>query len=369
MIDHHAHPFPLTTTGFDPVGVTLDVATGPAADLRRRTLGPGRLAVEMLKVRLAAYLGCTVADLPQAQFEAATDWAGYVAGLFADVGLSGMLLDPGAQTFPGAAGVAPYAALAAVPMWELVRIEPLVDRLVVAGARTTQILAAVDDLLTEAAARGAVGAKTVLAYRTGLAVDPVVDLAAAERSLDSALPVRQRGKAMRDLLFRHVLGTCTELGLPLQVHTGIGDSDLRLAGANPLLLDDVLRTPVGQAARVVLIHGGFPWHEQVAYLAAVRPGVWVDFSLSNLVSPATTADRLMRLIDLCPTARLVVGSDGHGSPETHWFGLTMIREAWSVLRERLGPAVRSSWLDEVEQALLAGNAQELYRLPGQEVPS
>ena len=134
-------------------------------------------------------------------------------------------------------------------MWELVRIEPLVDRLVDAGARTAEIVTAVDARLADAAARGAVGAKTVLAYRTGLAVDPDANLAAADRSLDSPLPVRQRGKAMRDLLFRHVLGTCNELGLPLQVHTGFGDSDLRLAGANPLLLDEVLRTPEAAGAK------------------------------------------------------------------------------------------------------------------------
>ena len=39
-----------------------------------------------------------------------------------------------------------------------------------------------------------------------------------------------------------------------------------------MLLEDVLRKPEGEAARVVLIHGGFPWHEQVAYLAAVGLG-------------------------------------------------------------------------------------------------
>jgi predicted TIM-barrel fold metal-dependent hydrolase len=167
---------------------------------------------------------------------------------------------------------------------------------------------------------------------------------------------------MRDLLFQHLLGTCAEIGLPLQVHTGFGDSELHLAQANPLLLDDVLRTPAGAAARVVLIHGGFPWHEQVAYLAAVRPGVWVDFSLSNLVSPATTADRLLRLIDLCPTGRLLVGSDGHGAPETHWFALAVLRDAWSVVRGRLGPLVRAAWLDTVEQAVLTGNARRLYGL-------
>ena len=30
---------------------------------------------------------------------------------------------------------------------------------------------------------------------------------------------------------------------------------------------------------------------------------------------------LLRLLDLAPTGRLLVGSDGHGVPETHWFAL------------------------------------------------
>lgn len=362
MIDDHAHPFPLSAATLDPGGVTLDVGQGPAADARRRELGPGRLAGEMLQVRLSRHLDCAVEDLPAAREAAAQDWPAYVSGLFADVGLTGMLLDPGAAQFPQEGGVQPYADLGGVPMWELVRVEPLVDRLMDEGAGAAELLAAVDALLEDAKARRAVGVKTVLAYRTGLAVDPAADVAAADRSLQSQVPVRRRGKALRDLLFRHLLGRCADLGLPLQVHTGFGDSDLRLSGANPLLLDEVLRTPEGEAARVVLIHGGFPWHEQVAYLAAVRPGVWVDLSLSNLVSPATTADRLLRLLDLAPTGRLLVGSDGHGVPDTHWFALTVLRDAWSVVRDRLGTVARSSWLDETEHAVLVGNAQRLYSL-------
>jgi predicted TIM-barrel fold metal-dependent hydrolase len=361
VIDDHAHPFPLAREPLDPDAVTLDVSSGPAAQDRRRELGPGRLAGEMLRVRLAGYLGCAVPELEAAREDAARDWPSYVAGLFADVGLTGMLLDPGAEAFPAARGVAPYAELAAVPMWELVRVEPLVDRLMAAGARALEIRAAVDDLLDGAAAQGAVGVKTVLAYRTGLAVDPDVSVLDADRSLDDvATPVRRRAKALRDLMFRHLLARCADLRLPLQVHTGFGDSEISPAQANPLLLDDVLRTPEAAAARVVLIHGGFPWHEQVAYLAAVRPSVWVDLSLSNLVSPATTADRLLRLIDLTPTRRLLLGSDGHGPPETHWFALGVLRDSWSLVRDRLGGVARTSWLDDVERDIFADNARRLY---------
>ena len=158
------------------------------------------------------------------------------------------------------------------------------------------------------------------------------------------------------------MAQCGELGLPLQVHTGFGDSDLRLADADPLGLDDVLRTPEGKHAAVVLIHAAYPWHEKVAYLAAVRPSVWAEFSLVNLLSPATSGQRLLNLIELAPTGRILVGSDGHGAPETHWHALWVLRRAWAEVRGLLGGIARDSWLDGVEQAIFAGNARELYRL-------
>lgn len=362
MIDDHAHPFPLRTTEFTPTEVTLDVAPGEAAAVRRGALGPSRLAVEMMAVRLARHLDCPVSDLSAARSAAAADWPAYVRGLFSDAGITGMLLDPGAEKFAEPDALEARAEISGVPMWELVRVDPVVDRLLAAGAGAAEVVAAVEEALAAAAARGAVGAKTVLAYRTGLAVEPHVDLVAAERSLRPEVPVRRRGKALRDLLFRRVLARCADLGLPLQVHSGFGDSDLRLAEADPLLLEEVLRTPEGEAAQVVLLHGGFPWHEQAAYLAATRPGVHVDFSLSNLVSPATTADRLLRLLDLAPATRLLLGSDGHGSPETHWFAVGTLRSAWSVVRERLGAVARAAWIDDAERAVFSENARTLYRL-------
>ena len=101
-------------------------------------------------------------------------------------------------------------------------------------------------------------------------------------------------------MFRTVLGTTADLGLPVQVHTGFGDSEIRLADSDPLLLEEVLRTPEGSAATVVLIHGSFPWAEQAAYLATARPNLWVELSLSNLFAPLHTADRLLRILDVAP---------------------------------------------------------------------
>jgi predicted TIM-barrel fold metal-dependent hydrolase len=362
IVDDHAHPVAATPAALELADISMDVDPGGAE--RRRALGPGRLLVEVLRNRLARFLGCPPDDVPAARAVRAADWPGYVRDLFADVGVAAALVDGGAAPLDRAAADA-QQSLTGVPTWPLFRIESVVDPLLAQGAGADEVLTAVDEAVARAAAGGARGCKTVLAYRTGLAVDPAATLADARAAVqrEQDVPVPRRAKPLRDLLLRRVLASCADLNLPLQVHTGFGDSDLRLADGDPLGLDDVLRTPEATAAQVVLIHAAYPWHEQVAYLAATRPSVWAEFSLVNLLSPATSADRLLRLIELAPTGRVLVGSDGHGVPETHWFALHVLRDAWGQVRSRLQGVARDSWLTGVEQRILAGNARELYRLP------
>ena len=184
--------------------------------------------------------------------------------------------------------------------------------------------------MSEAADAGCVAYKTILAYRTGLAVDPTVDVDAAQRSLDPDVRSAGRGKALRDLVLRTALARAADLARPMQIHTGFGDSEVRLAESNPLLLEELLRSPARAAARVVLIHGSFPWHQQAAYLAATKPNVWVELSLSNLFAPVGTAQRLVEILDLAPAARVLLGTDGHGNPETHWFAARVLHDGWRM---------------------------------------
>lgn len=366
MFDDHAHPFGLAPDEFSFAGITLDVGTDPDAAARRAALAPGRLVLEAMRVRLAALLQCAPEDVEAVRAERAVDWPAYVQLLFADVGLTGMLLDPGPQRLD-ASDVDAYAQLLDAPVGRLLRLEQVIDPALERGAAADEVLAKVEAAISSAATAGFAGVKTVLAYRTGLAVDPQVTLADARRSVADSVdePVRRRAKPLRDLLFRRTVAQCGELGLPVQVHTGFGDSELRLRDGEPIALDPALRTAEVAGGRVVLIHAGYPWHEQVAYLAAARPSVWAEFSLVNLFSPVTTADRLLRLLDLAPSGRMLVGSDGHGHPETHWFALSVLRDAWREIAVRLGTLVRAQWVNDVEAAVFNGNAAHLYSLPSQ----
>lgn len=363
MIDHHCHPFETEAGVLDLRGVTLDLVGGPDGDARRDRLRPTFLWYELLRRRLADHLGCAVDEVTDARAEAAQrDYRAYVRGLFADAGLEALIMDP---AWPAGAPerVPVFEDLSGCRVHLVFRLDAVVDDLLEGGRDIDVALGAFDAALEESVRKGYRGFKTVLAYRTGLAVDPDVTVSEAAASLRETAPLKRRAKPLRDLLMRRALGFAADRGLPVQVHTGVGDSDLRLSDANPLHLERLLRTPEGSAAPIVLIHGAFPYHEEAAYLCATRPNVHVDFSLFNLFAPATVADRLLRLVELAPTAKVMAGSDGHVAPESHWFATVVARDAWPTVHARLADlGATTGWLAKVEAAVFAGNARELYGL-------
>jgi uncharacterized protein len=358
MIDDHTHPFALEGGPLDLDALSLDVE--PDEDGRLRRLGPTRVFQELLTSRLSHRLGCDPADLSQARAEASSDWQGYASALFADAGLTALIMDPAYP--PGASErVDEYARLSGCGVHPLLRIDPIVDRLIDEGSSAQEIVDGVLAAMHEAAVSGYVGFKTILAYRTGLAVDPEASLQDAEASLRMDGPVRRRGGALRHLIVRQALGVAADLGKPFQIHTGFGDSEIRLAESNPLLLEELLRSWEGRAANIVLIHGSFPWAEELAYLALTKPNVWADVSLFNIFSPLTTADRVLRLVDLAPAAKLLMGTDGFHEPELFWFAALILQEAWQDVRRTLKDAGASdAWTDRMQRLVFEDNAKELY---------
>jgi hypothetical protein len=363
MIDSHGHPISDSGGRLELSAINVELATDERSAERRRQSSPSRLSHELLGVRLAKHLGCAVEELPEARREASRDWPGYVRGLFRAAGISGLVLDPGWDLRATTAAASTFQELIGCPVRPILRLEPLIDRLIGEGATAAEILAAVEQEMGDAPDHGYHGFKTIIAYRTGLAVDPGADLAQAERSLRETadLPVRRRGKALRDLILRRALGWAAEMELPFQIHTGFGDSEIRLAEANPVLLEELLRTPEGEAATILLIHGSYPWHEELAYLTLAKPNVYAELSMFNLYAVATVADRMEKVLELAPTSRVLCGTDGHGHPETFWFGALLIQEGWAGLRERWAQqGARSSWLDQVGRDIMEANTARLY---------
>lgn len=359
VIDHHAHPFDLDPAPLDLHRVAIDVAELEGRGVAARQVPP--MWRVLLEARLAAYLGVDEHDLVPAREEATGDYRAYVRGLFADAGISAVILDPGWGAGAGEL-IDRFADLSGASMFPLVRVEPVVDAALAEGVGFTELVARFDDSMEQAVAAGVRGFKSIAAYRTGLQIEAVSE-ADARQSIADDVPVRRRAKPLRDWLFLRMLAFAGDCGLPVQVHTGFGDGDIRLADANPLLLDDVLRTPEGRQAHVVLLHAGFPFVDEAAFLAASRPRVHVDLSLVNVFAPVAVADVVMRLVGLAPPERVLVGTDGYALPESHWFAAHVVREGWlQAARWFRDMGLPRGWVDGAERALFETNARELYGL-------
>jgi hypothetical protein len=364
VIDDNCHPFAVTAEPLDLALMTVDVRADADGDRRRHAQGPWRVSQEIMVGLLCERLGCSREDLAAARAAAAADWPGYARRLFADAGLEQLVMDVG---YPHGAEllISNYAEVSGCQILPVLRFETEIDLAIADGLSTEEIWERLSRQMTAAAVAGCVAFKAFIAYRTGLAVTADVAVRDADASLVSPEPVRKRGKMSRDLLLRRALGLAAELGRPVHVHAGIGDSDLRMVDANPLLLEPLLDTPEGRAARIVIIHGAYPFHEQLAYLATTRPNVWADVSMSNLYSPAAFADRLLRVLDLLPAGKLLLGTDGHDQPEVFWYGVRVLRRGWDLATRRLaGAAAPRGHLSRTEQRIFGGNARDLYGLAG-----
>ncbi len=359
MIDDHGHPFARVGGQLDLATIGLFTEDGPDADRRRQESAAKRLPTQLLARRLAKYLDCHVSDIAAARAAASADWPGYVRALFDDAGIGELVFDIGGERDGQVAQV--YADLTDRPVHWLGRIDPVIDQLIGDDADAETIVSEVERYCREAATAGCVGYKSAIAYRTGLAVRPDVSIDEAQQSLQEPGLVRRRGKACRDLALQRALGVAAETGRPFQIHAGFGDSSLRLGESNPLLLEGLLRTEEGAAAAIVLIHGAFPWTEELGYMALTRPNVYAEVSLFNIFAPMQVGNRILKLLELAPTDRLLFGTDGHEQPETFWFGAHVLGDAWRQTAATLQHAgADPAWVEEARRDLFERTARTLY---------
>jgi uncharacterized protein len=154
-------------------------------------------------------------------------------------------------------------------------------------------------------------------------------------------------------------------GLPVQFHTGFGDSDLELSQSNPLLLRPLFENPQFREVHVVLLHASYPFVREAGYLAALYPQVYLDFGLAvPSLSVAGMRQVIAQLLELTPTDKLMYASDAHFIPELFYLSAKWGR---SVLAELLENAVSDGDFtyqeaEETARAILCENARKLYRL-------
>jgi predicted TIM-barrel fold metal-dependent hydrolase len=156
---------------------------------------------------------------------------------------------------------------------------------------------------------------------------------------------------------------CSTLGVPLQVHCGLGDPDEDLALANPLGLRRLYVEQRFANLKVVLLHC-YPFHREAAYLSSVFPNVYMDLSLAIHLAGQDGARALEEALGLCPTSKLLYATDASRFAEVYLVAAVLYREALAGALDRL---VDSDWLTRAEaveagRQVLSGNAKTIYQL-------
>ncbi|HEY3483620.1 MAG TPA: amidohydrolase family protein, partial [Streptomyces sp.] len=247
---------------------------------------------------------------------------------------------------------------------EVVRLETLAESLAAGGTTGPAYADAFGELLHEAA-RGALGVKTVVAYRAGLDLDwsPPGAAAVREAAARWLTDPGPRPRRTDPVLLRYGIHRALELGLPLQVHTGFGDRDLDLHRVDPLLLLDLLRQPVVAAVPVMLLHC-YPFHRAAGYLAQAFGNVYVDVGLAVNHVGARAGAVIAESMELAPFAKLLYSSDAWGPAELHYLGAALWRRGTAAAAQAWVDAGEWSEPDARRVISMIGreNALRAYRL-------
>ena len=216
-----------------------------------------------------------------------------------------------------------------------------------------------------------VGFKTIIAYRTGLMVEPS-DSEAARAAFQSLRRQAERGERIRlahkplnDWVVWRTLEAAAHLGLPVQFHTGFGDPDLDLRWSNPLHLRPLIEHPGFQRVPFVLLHASYPYTREAGYLAAVYPHVYGDLGLAiPFLSRAGMAFAVRAFLEMTPISKILFSTDAHLIPELFYLGARWGRR---ILGEILEETVRAGDLtvteaEDAAEAILRRNARALYAL-------
>lgn len=247
--------------------------------------------------------------------------------------------------------------------YEVVRLEGVAESVQAAGVEPDAYADAFHATALEAVRRpGVVAVKSVAAYRTGFDLDPARPTE-AEVTEAARRWLAGGGRLDDPVLVRHLLWTAVDLGLPLQLHTGFGDNDIRLHRVDPTHLTDWLHLTAGTIP-VLLLHC-WPYQRQAAYLAAVFEQVYLDVGLTlHHVGPARAGAVLAEALEITPFRKLLYSSDAYGVAEFYHLGALAFRHGLAELLQQRVDADELSLPDALRIARWTGrdNALRVYRL-------
>jgi len=216
-----------------------------------------------------------------------------------------------------------------------------------------EALSMLDNDLNEAIKTDKVyGIKSFIAYETGL------DIKRHTKKEASLAYDRFRGnknkwdeKILQDYFVIEAIKKCHEYGLVMQFHTGLGSPPLvKVAQANPVLMEDILADSEIKETKVVFLHSGLPFTTQAGYLTSVYPNCYCDLSGILVNFGIAFKKAFMDLLEYGTASRITFGSDGIMVPETYWISYTL---GLKLMGEVFDELVSSGWMNKKDAVLFS----------------
>jgi predicted TIM-barrel fold metal-dependent hydrolase len=364
LIDHHCHGVTFTELGADQFNELASESSAPGRP--GRMLAASQFGV-VVRAECAPLLGlprhCSADEYQARRLELG---AGEVnRRLLAATGISWYLIDTG---YRGGELLTPeqMAEVSGQSAGEVVRLEAVAEHLAHSDVSADGFALAYAGALAKAA-QGAVGLKSIMAYRFGLDFDPERP---APRDVTRAAGdwlrrCTQDGQARLDdpVLLRHVLWAGVDLGLPLQFHVGFGDSDIVLHRCDPARMTAFIQAVQPVGTQVMLLHC-YPYHRQAGYLAHVYPHVWFDTGAAVSHSGLGSLQLIRESLEVAPFDKVLFSTDAFGLAELYLCGALLWRRGLARLMDEW---LAQDWLSAADAerfaAMMAhGNARRAYGL-------
>jgi predicted TIM-barrel fold metal-dependent hydrolase len=170
-------------------------------------------------------------------------------------------------------------------------------------------------------------------------------------------------KIVRDFLTCRGIEESIRLNVPIQVHTGVGDTPIiNPYKFNPVYLIDIFKNPKLGKAKFVLVHSGYPYVEEMGWLVNGFPNVYTDLSEMVPWIHIGIRQKLLQLMEMAPMNKIMYGSDGGKFPESYWIAAILAKQELSNALQKL---VASDYIDEdyaykIGCRILFENATQVY---------
>ncbi len=250
----------------------------------------------------------------------------------------------------------------------ILRLETMAQDLILKYGTFDQVLDAFIETVDGARATGHIGLKSIIAYRTGLAIRETSRAEAAE----AFGPVKERArrdgtvrladKPLNDYLILRALEVAEKHAMPVQFHSGLGDNDLDMLYANPLHMRPLFEGGRFRHVQFVLLHASYPYARELGYLASLYSNVWMDLGLAIPFATVDIPAVWRQALSLTPTSKVLFSTDAYSLPEIYWLAARWGRWGLAQVLDELITIGAFSQDEAFEAAhqILHANAEKLY---------